>query len=133
MGPIELMLAFTVATQTFALPQGLVSAVCFTESRHNVKAIHFNDGGEDSLGLCQVHLGTARDLGFKGTRKELSDPRTNIYYSAKYLNHQLSRYNGSIYKAVAAYNAGTYRLNDSGQVKNKQYVRKVFTAWAEGR
>lgn len=123
----SLLIAFTLATQTFNLPPGLISAICFTESTHNVSAINPHDGNSKSIGVCQVKLATARLVGYKGSEKKLLDPALNIYYSAKYLKKQLDRYSGDVPKAVSAYNAGTYRESNQG------YVKKVFTAWAEGR
>jgi soluble lytic murein transglycosylase-like protein len=125
-----LLLAFSAATQTFALPQGLLSAVCFVESTHNAKAVHLDDGGENSVGLCQLHLSTAKWLGYKGIEKGLYDAKINAYYAAKYLRYQLNRYDGNVTKAIAAYNAGSYRVNAKGQIKNRIYVQKVTNAWA---
>lgn len=123
----SLIIAFTLVTQTFNLPPGLMSAVCFAESTHRPSAVNVHDGGSKSLGLCQLKLATARLVGFTGTEKDLLDPGLNIYYSGKYLKRQLSRYGGDIPKAVSAYNAGTYRPS------NKDYVKRVFDHWVEGR
>ena len=115
------------------LPPGLLSAVCYVESRHKHKAINLNDGGEDSLGVCQIKLNTARLVGFKGTNKQLMHPTTNALYAAKYLKKQLLRYNNDPRKAVAAYNAGKVRYNKDGLIMNRLYVAKVFKAWSENR
>lgn len=124
-----LILAFSVATQQFDIPQGLLEGLCFHESGHNPAAVHLDDGGENSIGLCQLHLSTAKWLGYKGKEKGLLDPAINTYYAAKFLRYQLNRYGNITIKAIAAYNAGSYRLNEKGQLKNRLYVQKVVNAW----
>lgn len=111
---------------------GLVSAVCYVESGHRLSVINHDDGGSDSIGVCQMKLTTARLLGYRGSARGLLNPKTNIHYSAKYLRHHMDRY-GDSYKAVSAYNAGSFRLNAKGRPINRRYVAKVFKAWSEGR
>lgn len=88
------------------------------------------DGNSPSYGVCQIKLETARYLGFSGTAKQLMKPENNIFWAGKYLSMQLKRYNNDPRKAVAAYNAGTHRVDKRGKIKNNQYVVKVFKAWA---
>lgn len=128
-----LLLLFIQTTTTFNLPQGLLGGLCFVESSHNIRAMHLNDGGADSVGVCQIKLGTARLLGFKGSARELKVPSVNVYYAGKYLRYQLDRYDGDLRKGVSAYNSGTHRVNEYGQTKNRKYVAKVMQAWAEER
>lgn len=129
MNSIYLILAFSSVSQTFDLPPGLLSALCFVESRHNPEAIHMDDGGSASLGICEIKLNTAKGLGFKGSQKDLMQPQINIYYAGKYLKQQLVRYDGNYLKAVASYNAGKYRVDDMGATKNWVYVHKVMKTW----
>lgn len=119
-------------TQNFNLPVGLLSAVCYVESGHNPSAMHKDDGKGNSVGICQIKLNTARTLGFKGTENQLKLPEINIFYSAKYLSKQLTRYRGVIYKAISAYNAGAFRYNERGEISNKRYVFKVLRSWEKG-
>lgn len=128
-----LILVFATITQTFNLPDGLLSALCYVESGHDYQAVNINDGGSSSYGVCQIKLSTAQLLGFKGTEKSLRKPSTNIYYAGKYLRSQLNRYDNDITKAVAAYNAGTYKVNKRGLTRNIKYVNKVLLAWSENR
>lgn len=129
-----LALSFIQISQTMALPPGLLSAVCYVESNHKITAINHKDGkhpaATTSYGICQIKKETAASVGFKGTAKKLQDPITNMYWAAKFLKFQLKRYGGDPRKAVAAYNAGAYRVNQKGLIKNRKYVGKVFTAWA---
>jgi soluble lytic murein transglycosylase-like protein len=128
-----LSLAIMVAASTFQIPAGLLSAISYVESRHNPKAIHRHDGDGDSLGAFQIKFKTAKSLGFKGNEKHLQLPLTNAYWAALYLDHQRKRYGGDLRKAVAAYNAGSLKMNDKKQIRNIIYVTKVFSAWAEGK
>lgn len=130
---VTLATLFLAATAAYHLPPGLLSALCWTESRGKVNAVHHDDGTEDSLGVCQVKPKTARYMGFTGTEKELMIPRINIKYSARYLKYQLIRYHGNVVKAIAAYNAGRYRPGPDGLPLNKGYVLHVLRAHREGR
>lgn len=124
-----LLLFFNVTAQ-LELPPGLLSATCWVESNHKVNAVNVDDGGSSSYGACQIKLETAQMLGYTGAVKKLKDPAVNVYWAGRYLKYQLDRYDGDPRKAVAAYNAGTHRVNAKGQIKNRKYVEKVFKAWA---
>ncbi len=117
-----LALLFIGTTQTLALPEGLLSAICYVESHHNIKAIHKDDGNGNSVGVCQIKLQTARQMGFKGTEKQLMSPKVNVYYSGKYLKYQLSRRN-TVQEVISSYNAGKPIKS------NKRYVNSVLSAW----
>lgn len=128
-----LALLFLSATQTFSLPPGLLSALCYVESHHKVSAVHHDDGNGDSLGVCQVKLNTAKMLGFRGTYSQLMKPETNIEYAAKYLRKQLLRYDENSPHAIAAYNSGSFRSGTKSFARNQIYVDRVFVAWAQRR
>lgn len=130
---MDIALLFLSLTQTFNLPPGLLSSVCYVESHHNANAIHHDDGGSDSVGLCQIHKSTAEQLGYRGSDEDLKDPKTNAFWAGLYLVHQYHRYGNDPIKAIAAYNAGSYAVNEKGQIKNRLYVAKVLKAWSEGR
>lgn len=126
-----LVFAFAFTTQSFNLPSGLLSALCYVESADQVNAVHKDDGGGDSLGVCQIKETTAKIMGFKGAKRDLMNPVTNIYWAGKYLAKQLIRYNGNYFRAISAYNSGTYRRNRLGRVSNQPYVNKVLKAWGQ--
>lgn len=117
------MTVFLSTSIQFNLPPGLLASVCYVETRHNVQAVHYNDGQGNSVGICQIKLKTAQWLGFRGTEQELLDPATNIYYAGAYLNHQRNRY-GNVQQAVIAYNQG-----HSGGLTTTEYQLKVFKVW----
>ncbi len=124
---------FLAVSSTLSLPPGLLSATCWVESRHNVAAMNWHDGGSASHGACQIKLGTARMLGYQGTAEGLRKPYANAYWAGRLIRHQLDRYAGDHRRAIAAYNAGTAKYNASGQFVNRYYVNKVVLAWAAGR
>ena len=128
-----LIALFMAASVTHHLPKGLLSAVCYVESRHNPAAIHHDDGSQNSLGVCQIQPRTARFMGFRGTDKDLMAPSTNVEYSARYLKYQLTRYDGDVFKAVSAYNAGSYRAKADDLPANGDYVLNVLRAHKEGK
>lgn len=63
-------------------------------------------------------------MGFKGSKRDLLNPQINIQFAGKYLSHQLKRYNGSIGKAVIAYNQGSAK-----RLITTKYQTKVFLEW----
>ncbi len=114
---------FLSVSLQLGLPPNLLSSLCYVESKHKVSTIHYADGDSNSVGICQVKLKTAQFMGFRGTEKELMNPKVNIYYAGKYLKHQLLRY-GQINKAVIAYNQG-----HAGDLLQTEYQVKVFAIW----
>lgn len=121
-----LALVFLAVTNTMSLPTGLLSALCYVESRHNVAAIAENDGGTRSHGVCQIKLGMAKAMGFEGNGAELRKPENNVYYAGKLLEYQIKRC-GSVEKGIRAYNSGSC---DRGSA---EYVKKVKTALQQGK
>lgn len=129
-----LILVFAMASQSFDLPPGLLSALCYVESHHKRGSVNLDDGGTPSLGICQIKASTAYEMGYRGNVKTLvSEDTINAYYAAKYLSTQLELYDGDIRKAVSAYNAGRHRVNEKGLTLNRIYVSKVFKAWSEDK
>lgn len=114
---------FLSTTIQLQLPPGLLSSICYIESKHVIQTIHHNDGGSDSIGICQIKLSTAQGLGFKGTAEELLEPKNNIYYAGKYLALNFKKYHTAT-KAVIAYNQGHV-----GNAISTAYQLKVFEQW----
>lgn len=116
------------AAHRFDVDPDLMLAICRVESKCRQSAFNYDDGNRkdklghkivSSHGLFQMQLGTARHLGFKGSRKDLMRPDVNTYYAAKLLRHLDNRY-GDMIKVISAYNAGHYTKH------NKMYVHKVM-------
>lgn len=94
----------------------LIWAIIQIESSWNEKAI--GDAGE--IGLMQIKCETARQMGYGGGCGALFFPALNIWYGAKYLRWQLTRYRGDLQSALSAYNAGT------ATERNQDYVNRVL-------
>lgn len=61
-------------------------------------------------GLMQVMPATARSIAGVSSRK-LFDPQTNIQVGTKYFLHSLNQFNGDVGLTLAAYNAGSTRVD----------------------
>lgn len=136
--------AFQQAAQQTMVPEDILRAVCYTESRHNPQALNYNDAeeGRHAYGICQILYSTARqysnvtdercmDNKFKENKElrvynecKLFGIKTNIVIAAKYLKYQYKRY-GSWLKAIAAYNTGSYKKCKTGWLyyKSKPWKR----------
>lgn len=110
---------FLTVTTMYGLPPGLLSKVCFVESSHRPNMIVQDTNGRKSIGICQIQLRTARQMGFRGDEKDLLDPTINIIFAGAYLSHQFGRYGDQV-KAIKAYNAGFAKTS-----KPNHYYRKV--------
>jgi soluble lytic murein transglycosylase-like protein len=121
------------------VPVQLAEAVVRHESNFNPRVT----GRAGEIGLMQIKLETARGLGYRGSRKALYDPATNIAWGMKYLGQAARLAGGSECGTLSRYNAGlfTRRLVPSycRQVAAKRYaaahprVREVRVATAAVR
>jgi soluble lytic murein transglycosylase-like protein len=114
---------FVSLSMQYGLPSGLLSSLCFVESKHRTSAVHYDDNGEDSIGICQVKYSTAKYLGYEGSYNDLYKPENNIKYAAIYLDKQIKRY-GSVKRGVIAYNRGNAK-----HLTSSEYQRRVFKEW----
>jgi soluble lytic murein transglycosylase len=65
-----------------------------------------------AYGLMQILLGTAREVANKKIqRRDLFEPETNIRLGTKYLKRLINKYRGKTHLALAAYNAGDFRVD----------------------
>ena len=69
----------------------------------------------NAYGLMQLLHGTAREIAngsdLKVKARDLYDPEINIRLGLQYLKTLLDRYDGRLYLALAAYNAGPHRVD----------------------
>lgn len=112
---VNLLIAAALAQ---GVPADIFVSMCWVESNHNQYALSVNDGGEDSIGVCQIKLTTAREVGYKGGSIGLFDPATNARYAAKYFKKKI-RLTGGLVSGIIAYNAGK-------PIRYRRYVDKVF-------
>ncbi|HYW47177.1 MAG TPA: lytic transglycosylase domain-containing protein [Bryobacteraceae bacterium] len=93
-----------VAADRYGLPRRLVRSVMSAESGFQPAAV----SPEGAIGLMQLMPGTARDLGV-----DPRDPAQNVDGGTRYLRDLLVRYDGLLWHALAAYNAGPGAVNKS--------------------
>jgi membrane-bound lytic murein transglycosylase MltF len=109
------------ASGRYRLDPDLVNSVIKAESGFNVRAV----SRKGALGLMQLMPGTASELGVPNA----FDPAANVDGGARYLRELLERYNFDLVKALAAYNAGTKRVEQYGGVppyyETRAYVRRI--------
>ena len=85
------------AADKYGLPRKLVRSVIAAESAFQTKAI----SPKGAIGLMQLMPGTALTLGV-----DPNDPVQNVDAGARYLRDLLLKYDGFLWHALAAYNAG---------------------------
>lgn len=105
------------------VPLDLAHAVVFSESTYRPNAT----GAAGEVGLMQLRMGTARMVGYSGSRKGLYDPETNIKYGMKYLGKAHELGGGTTCGTILKYNAGhgAKRMNPISQ-KYCNKVRKLL-------
>jgi soluble lytic murein transglycosylase-like protein len=110
------------AAEKYNLPPELITAVIRAES--NFDALAVSSAG--AQGLMQLMPATAEELGVKNP----FDIEQNIEGGAKYLRKMLDRFEGSLRKALAAYNAGPATVSKYGgrvpYPETRRYVQRVL-------
>jgi hypothetical protein len=101
---------FTRAATAHDLPETLLLAVARGESDFKPRA----RSKANAYGLMQILWpGTAKHLGLEQL-SEVLDPCTNVDAGARYLKELQQRYDGNLYRTLAAYNYGPARIPVSG-------------------
>src|SRR5262249_12609877 len=85
------------AADKYGLPRKLVRSVMAAESGFNPNAV----SPKGAIGLMQLMPDSAQMLGV-----DPHDPAQNVDAGTRYLRDLLNRYNGQLWHALAAYNAG---------------------------
>ncbi len=122
-------------SRKYALPAGMLKAVCRIESNWQAAAI--GDDGR-SIGLCQIQIDTALALYGKGwqrdkpeverhanMRKILLNPSVNMTLAAILLRRYLDRFDGDETIAILAYNGGP----DNMMIRHLLRYRAARTAY----
>jgi hypothetical protein len=101
---------FSRAATAHDLPETLLLAVARGESDFKPRA----RSSANAYGLMQILWpGTAKHLGLEKL-SEVLDPCTNVDAGARYLKELQQRYDGNLYRTLAAYNYGPARIPVSG-------------------
>ena len=111
----------------YSIEPALIKAHIKAESNWDVNASRYEVHKTDSSwGLMQLLLVTAREVLGNPTLSttQLIQPRVNIEAGTKFISQNLNRF-GNMRDAIAAYNAGSPRLNAQGKYVNQAYVDKV--------
>lgn len=102
----------------------LVRAVMRCESGGNPYAV----SSAGAIGLMQLMPATARGLGV-----DPNDPRRNLEGGIKYLAQLADKYDGDYTKTLAAYNAGSGRVDSYGGIppfpETQRYVKNVLALY----
>ncbi len=116
-------------SQQHGIDKDLVNAVIQQESRFN-PAARSHSG---ALGLMQLMPATARHLGVHNA----ADPAQNLNAGVGYLKDLMTRYNGNIPLALAAYNAGTGTVSRYGGIppfrETQNYVKNILSLYLKSK
>jgi Transglycosylase SLT domain len=107
--------AVSAASDRYRLDPDLVNSVIRAESGFNPHAV----SRKGAQGLMQLMPETASKLGVPNA----FDPEANVDGGTRYLRELLERYNYDLIKALAAYNAGTKRVEQYHGVPPYQETR----------
>lgn len=106
----------------YGVEYALVKAVVKAESDFDPTAVSH----KGALGLMQLMPSTAARHGVR----HAFVPRENIEGGVRHLRYLLDRYHGNIVLALAAYNAGTRRVEEAGGVppipETRRYLARVL-------
>ena len=118
----QLLSMISQIARKHGVDEKLVNAVIKQESGFNTKATSHCG----AMGLMQLMPGTARGLGVT----DPYNPVQNVEGGVKYLKNLLSKYNGNIILALAAYNAGSGAVDKYDGVppyaETQNYVKKIL-------
>jgi soluble lytic murein transglycosylase-like protein len=108
----------------YGVDPDLARAVMRMESGGNPNAV----SSAGAIGLMQLMPGTAKGLGVNP-----KDPKRNLEGGIKYLAQLADKYDGDYVKTLAAYNAGSGRVDSYGGVppfpETERYVKNVLALY----
>jgi soluble lytic murein transglycosylase-like protein len=115
------------AADKYGLPRKLVRSVMAAESAFNPKAV----SPKGAIGLMQLMPKSAQMLG-----ADPNDPAQNVDAGTRYLRDLLVKYNGLLWHALAAYNAGPGTVDKYNGIPpyrdTLKYVNRIDRALTKG-
>jgi hypothetical protein len=112
-------------SEKYGVSADMVKAVIAVESCYNSTAL----SPKGAQGLMQLIPATAERFGVA----DAFNTSQNIHGGTRYLSWLMKRYDGDLYKAVAAYNAGEGAVDKYKGIppynETQHYVRKVLTVY----
>jgi soluble lytic murein transglycosylase-like protein len=123
-GELDAMIARHALTN--GLPEALVHRVVIRESRYNAHVV----GAGGAMGLMQIKLGTAREMGYTGTAAGLLDPETNLTYAVRYLAGAYRVAAGNADRAVANYARGYRDTVREGAAPARAVASAETSGWS---
>lgn len=110
------------AAERYSLDPELIRAIIKVESDFNPYAV----SEKGAMGLMQLMPATAAELGVFNP----FDPWSNIDAGTRYLKRLITKFDGNIHLALAAYNAGPTVVAKNNAVppyaETHKYIKKVF-------
>jgi len=124
---VDANLAWMIYTESVrvGIPFEVAIALVKVESDFRPNAV----SSAGALGLTQVKLSTAREIAPEIARDALLEPRTNLRVGFTYLQKLVDLYDGDMWMALSAYNAGPTRVNRShitGEYNGSSYASEVL-------
>lgn len=116
------------AADKYFLPRSLVRSVMAAESGFQADAV----SPKGAIGLMQLMPQTAQDLG-----ADPHDPAQNVDAGVRYLRDLLNKYDGGLWHALAAYNAGPAAVDKYHGVppyrETIDYINRIDHAFKAGQ
>jgi soluble lytic murein transglycosylase-like protein len=116
------------AADRYGLPRSLVRSVMAAESGFEAGAV----SPKGAIGLMQLMPGTAQTL-----NADPHDPAQNVDAGARYLRDLLVKYDGRLWHALAAYNAGPGAVDKYNGIppyrETIDYIRRIDAKYKAGQ
>ena len=108
------------------MPEKLLHSVVKAESGYRADAV----SPKGAVGLMQLMPATAKAYGV-----DARDPAQNVEAGTRYLTELLLKYDGGLYHALAAYNAGPGAVEKYKGVppyrETQDYIRRILQSWTK--
>lgn len=123
----ELDAIFTKAAEAYQIPEQLLRAIAYHESRYKPEVV----SSAGAMGIMQLMPATAHDMGVA----DPFDPEQNVMGGAKLLGQLFDKYDGDLKLTLAAYGAGSGSVAKYGGVppfeETQNFVRDILSAVGE--